>query len=119
MSFRSVSLWTVSFDLNNDFIIEFVDKHNSVSVSRFISALQMSVFNLKVIKITNKKDRVFFFKQNTTFWTFSGPNVLFFHSLAFLIKSNALIGERAVDYFSEETDSCLAALVNFGEGKYS
>ena len=48
--FRSVSLLTVSFDLNNDFIIEFVDKHNNVSVSRFISALQMSVFNLKVIK---------------------------------------------------------------------
>ena len=46
------------------------------------------------------------------------PNFLFFQSLVLLIKSNALIGERAVDHFSEETDSRLAASVNFGQGKY-
>ena len=78
MSFRSVSLWTVSFDLNNDFIIEFVDKHDSVSVSRFISALQMSVFNLKVIKITNKKDRVFFFKIKHHLLDFFWPKCFIF-----------------------------------------
>ena len=55
----------------------------------------MSVFNLKVIK------------------NFSTTTTIF----RLLIKSNALIGERAVDHFSEETDSCLAASVNFGQGK--
>ena len=45
--------------------------------------------------------------------------IFYFSSLALLIKSNALIGERVVDHFSEETDSCLVASVNFGQGKYS
>ena len=45
----------------------------------------------------------------------------FFHfsttTTIFRLLSNALIGERAVDHFSKETDSCLAASVNFGQGK--
>ena len=57
-------------------------------------------------KITNKKDAGFFFHFSTTTTIFR-----------LLIKSNALIGERAVDHFSKETDSCLAASVNFGQGK--
>ena len=47
------------------------------------------------------------------FFHFSTTTTIF----RLLIKSNALIGERAVDHFSKETDSCLAASVNFGQGK--
>ena len=80
--------------------------------------VQDIVKHFSFICLAQNLQQVTFLKQNTTFWTFSGPNVLFFQSLVLLIKSNALIGERAVDHFPEETDSRLAASVNFGQGKY-